>query len=153
MRSIVEIGVGLGGRTERLLEIAGWRAESLPLTYTGIDLFESRRDGEPLTLKQAHRELRRSGARTRLIPGDPLTALSRAANALTGTDLLLIAADQDPDALAQAWRYVPRMLHAGSLVFQQVPGPAPTSCTWRQLGPADVRTLAVAAGRTLLLAA
>ena len=144
----------MGGRTERLLEIAGWRPECLPLAYTGIDLFESRDDSQPrLTIKWAHRELRRIGTRTRLIPGDPLRALSRAANVLVGTDLLLIAAGQEPESLAQAWRYVPRMLHAGSLVFQQLAGTSPGQDAWRQLGPLDVQKLAAQAGRALLMAA
>jgi predicted O-methyltransferase YrrM len=154
IRRIVEIGVGLGGRTERLLEIAGWRRECRPLVYTGIDLFESRRTSEPrLPLKRAFRELRGAGAITRLIPGDPLTALYRAANALVGTDLLLISADQDPDALAEAWRFVPRMLHPQSLVFVQQANSDPARQSWRQVEHGELRQLAAQAGRAMRIAA
>ena len=34
IRSIVELGIGLPGRTPRLLEVARWRAQNLPLRYT-----------------------------------------------------------------------------------------------------------------------
>src|SRR2546421_4271106 len=58
IRSIVELGISLTSRTPRLLEIAGWGAASLPLRYTGIDLFESRPANQPaLSLKQAFASL------------------------------------------------------------------------------------------------
>ena len=46
--------------------------------------------------------------------------MSRAANALLGTDLLLIATDVDQASLAQAWFYVPRLLHDRSVVMQEI---------------------------------
>ena len=78
VRSIVELGIGPAGRTERILEVAAWRAECLPLRYTAVDLFESRPVGQPkLSLKQAFGDLRKSGAKVQLVPGDPLSALLR----------------------------------------------------------------------------
>jgi hypothetical protein len=59
----------------------------------------------------------RTGAQLRLVPGDPLSALARCANSLANTDLLIISAGHDPAGLEPAWFYIPRMLHAGSLVF------------------------------------
>lgn len=154
IRSIVEIGVGLGGRTERLLEVAAWRADCLPLKYAGIDLFDSRPAGHPrLTLKRAHHELRATGATIRLVPGDPAEALHRSANALTGTDLLLIAADQNADSLALAWRYIPRMIHPQSLVFQQDASGGAGKETWRQLRPAEIERLAAEASKAARRAA
>jgi hypothetical protein len=148
VRSIVEIGVGLGGRTERLLEIAAWRAEGGSLKYAGIDLFECRPPGQaPLALKQAYHDLRATGHTIRLLPGDPYTALARSANALTGTDLVIISGEQDPESLERAWRYLPRMLHEQSLVFQQTEtGKTPPG--WRQLPLEEIQRLASVAGKT-----
>ena len=120
IRAIVEIGVGLGDaagrRTERILEIAGWRRDCLPLAYTGIDLFESRPECEPrLALKDAFGGLRATGAKTRLVPGDPYSApsadgqrafkhrpggdLSRGRSRLSGTSVAVRPADDSrPDA-------------------------------------------------------
>lgn len=144
--SIVEIGVGLAvGRTQRVLEIAGWRYDCQPQKYTGIDLFESRPAGQPgLSLKEAHHELRTSGIKFQLVPGDPFQALARTANALTGTDLLLISAGLDETALGRAWTYVPRMLHAHSLVFMQQPGSEKAKESWRILPREEIDKLAAA---------
>ena len=149
IRAIVELGIGLGEtahhRTERLLEVAGWRRACLPLAYTGIDLFESRPTHQPrLTLKQAFHDLRATGAKTRLVPGDPYSALVRTANSLTGTDLLIISADLDADSLAQAWRFVPRMIDPQTLIFQHDARPGPGQETWRQLKHEEVHQLAAA---------
>src|SRR5438067_12197918 len=58
IRSIVELGVDLS-RARRLLEMASWRCNGLPLRYTGIDLFDSRPSAQStLTLKQAFAALR-----------------------------------------------------------------------------------------------
>ncbi len=117
-RSIVELGLGTGQRTERLLEQAERAAGGEKIRYTGIDLFEAREADSPgMTLKQAHQRFQGSQRRVQLAPGDPQMALSRLANTLLDTDLLLIQADQAGEALALAWYYVPRMLHEGSRVF------------------------------------
>ncbi len=118
VRSIVEIGMGDGRRALRLLAVAQRFRPNERLSYSGIDLFEARPAGAPgLALKDAHRELTRTGVQLRLVPGDPWAALSRCANALANTDLLVISADHEAEALARAWFYLPRMLHEGSLVF------------------------------------
>jgi predicted O-methyltransferase YrrM len=118
--SIVELGVGNGRRARRLLEVAKrYRPEATP-RYTGIDLFEARpREIPGLSIKQAHRTLADCGAKVQLVPGDPLSALARAANALAKTDLVVISADQDMAAFARAWYYLPRMLYERSLVFME----------------------------------
>ena len=119
-RRIVELGTGTADRAAQMIAVAALCQSDLqePVRYTGIDLFEARPQNSPgLSLKQAHRLLGSSGALVKLIPGDPHSALARSANGLTKTDLLIIAADQNADALQQAWFYVPRMLHEGSQVF------------------------------------
>jgi hypothetical protein len=148
VRSIVEIGIGFGGRTQRLLEVAAWRAAGLPLRYTGIDLFEARpsRSCGP-SLKQAHSELRLTNVKVQLVPGDPYSALLRVANSLTGTDLLLISADQDRESLERAWAWMPRMLSPASLVFIEEPAAKLGQHAWRPLTVADIQRRAVAASR------
>ena len=147
VRCIVELGIDLGGRTERILEIAGWRSESL--RYTGIDLFEARTSGEGCpSLKDTFARLRVPGVRVQLVPGDPYMALMRVANALAGTDLLLIAANQDQESLARAWSWIPRMLTPSSLVFVETCGASPGEINWRQLKLDEVQQLASAVART-----
>jgi len=116
--SIVELGVGLGTRARRMIATAARYHDAAEIRYAGIDLFEARpQAGSSLPLKQAHQMLRAAGAQVRLIPGDPLSALSRAANSLQSTDLIVVAADQDLRSLEQAWFYVPRMMHERSLLL------------------------------------
>ncbi len=119
-RKIVELGIGDGLRTTRILGLTLQLNDQLH--YCGIDLFEAREAQSPgLTYKRAFRLLRLPGAHVTLVPGDPYTALARTANALTGTDMLLISADQSAASLEQAWFYLPRMLHDGSVVLRQDP--------------------------------
>jgi hypothetical protein len=118
IRSLVELGIGKGVRTERSIAVALRYAEADSIRYTGVDLFEARpKNSSGMSLKEAFRWSKSLGVKAELIPGDPLSALARAANRLMGTDLLVISADQDRDALAQAWFYVPRMLSSHSIVL------------------------------------
>jgi len=116
MRKILELGIGTGERTLRVLEHCPASDET---SYTGIDMFEARQngDGAGLSLKAAHKLLSASGAKVRLVPGDPFSALSRSANAIGKQDLIVISADQDRESLAKAWFYVPRMLGETTVVL------------------------------------
>lgn len=124
-RRILEIGLGEGLRLKRMIRLWGDRARDVG--YTGIDLFEGRStaQGPGISLKEAHRLLTSAGVRGRLLPGDPHTVLSRAANAIGPVDLVVISPGVPAESLAAAWFYVPRMLHEGSLVFQQSAGNKP----------------------------
>lgn len=116
--TIVELGVGLGIRSANMIGVAKRYRPDEQIRYTGIDLFEARPD--PMTglqLKYAHRQLKATGARAQVVPGDPYSALARSANGLQQTDLLVISADQDQQSLDSAWFYVPRMLHNQSVVL------------------------------------
>jgi hypothetical protein len=154
IRSVVEMGIGGGLRTQRMLEVLSWQTSKEPLKYTGIDLFEARGGSRPgLFLKAAFHDLRRPGVQIRLVPGDPYDALVRAANGLAGTDLLIISADQDRESLQRAWMYMPRMLHAGSLIYQE-DGDAKTSkFSYRRLTLLDVQRNAAVASRAMRRAA
>jgi len=113
--------MGQGLRTARLIDVALRYHAPADVHYAGIDLLEARAAAQTtgLTLKKAHRLLRNRGIRAHIVPGDPLNALSRIANRLQGYELVLIAADQDAESLAQAWFYLPRMLAADCQIFQE----------------------------------
>ena len=141
VRRIVELGVGSAIRAQRVIQMLLSLDPLAEIHYTGIDLFESRPQQWPgQTLKAAHTMFRRLPARVQLIPGDPFTALVRWANDLTRTDLLLVARDQDADAMKRAWAFVPRMLHEGSLVFHERCSGG--QACFERLGLADVQRLA-----------
>ena len=102
---ILELGVGTTERAQRLIEVAGLADPGCQVGYTGIDLFEMRgeSDAPGVSLKLAHRQLQATGARVRLVPGIAQSALAQTANSLGPHDLVLIAADQPDESLAQAW--------------------------------------------------
>ena len=90
--------------------------------------------------------------KVQLVPGEADFALRRVANALAGTDLLLISAGLDCESLARAWTWLPRMLTAQSLVLLEEPAKAGAS-GWRKLTISDVQQRAGAASRSLRRAA
>lgn len=118
-RKIVEVGLGAAGRSLRMLALAAEFHPSQEIQFTAIDLFEGRPDGSGMSLRDAHRTLKATGARIQLVPGDPHQGLARIANALGKVDLLVFSPVADAEQLAQAWFYVPRLLHDGSLVLLQ----------------------------------
>ncbi len=104
-----------------MIEVASQHMPPGRVSYVGVDLFEDRsaRDaaGAGISLKAAYRLLRSSGARARLLPGDPYSALARAANHLGKADLLVVSSGLPATSLVRAWYYFPRLLHAKSQVF------------------------------------
>jgi predicted O-methyltransferase YrrM len=115
---ILEIGIGTGQRAVRMIRLA--RQYQGEVSYTAIDPFESRTEGDGLSLKAAYRLLRATGARINCVPGDALSALARTANSLAQVELVVVSADQDQASLAQAWFYLPRTLHPQALVLEEV---------------------------------
>jgi hypothetical protein len=111
--------MGSGERALKMIRLAALKNAPHQIDYAGIDLFDARssNDGPGLTVKEAYRKLVTTGARIRLVPGDPLTALSRVANELLESDLVIVSAGLDAESLLKAWFFLPRMLHAGSHVF------------------------------------
>jgi hypothetical protein len=116
------------------------------IRYTGVDRFEDRTaaDGPGVTLKMAHRLLRATGARIRLVPGDLPDALARSANSLGDTDLVILSARHCRASLDRAWFYLPRLLHADSRVFleEALPG---GRMRVRPVEPAEIAERAAAA--------
>lgn len=119
-RSVVELGVGNGVQTQRIIKFCTKTIGASEFRYTGIDLFEAREASQPgITLKLAHKSLKPLACKVQLVPGDPFSALSRSANSLTQTDLIIIRSDQDASSLQRAWFYLPRMLSERCQVFHE----------------------------------
>ena len=138
---IVELGIGSGRRAERMMRTAVRYANGRGVSYTGIDGFEANEATVVrISLKQAHQQLRCSGCQVRLLPGDPYAVISRHANSLSDTDLLVISADQPVPP--QLWYFVPRMLHDASSVLLQNPQSTPNPAAFRLVSASAVRTLA-----------
>jgi len=86
-KRILELGLGMLRRTERMLSLAG-AAGGEPVHYVGLDRFEGRLPGDPpgVTLKQAHQRLH-ALARVQLVPGNVDTSLGRLCNHLGVFDM------------------------------------------------------------------
>jgi hypothetical protein len=142
---LVGIGLGSGRLAGTMIQLASEFTRRDQVRFTGIDLFELRpATAARLSLKQAHSLLTPLKARVRLVPGDPFSALARAANTLLDTDLVVIRADQDAASLERAWFYLPRMLHEESVVLLENPGSDGQSGTYQSLDLDAVRKLASA---------
>lgn len=142
---IVELGLGDAQRACRLIELATRRGGPR-VSYTGIDLFELRGEqSKGISLKLAHRRLAGTGARVRLVPGDPYAALGATANSLVGTELVIVSCDQDPQAMQKAWFYLPRMLAREAAVF--IEQPAEDGLQLRRIPADDLNRLATPPSR------
>lgn len=138
---LLQVGLGDGERTRRMLSFAARNANGQPLVFAGIDLFEARPSSDPgMTYQQAHRQLGSLVDQLLLVPGDPRSALARTANRLANIDLLVISMDVEPGSLVQSWMYVPRMLHDKSTVLIEEPGPQ--GPCFRQLDSSEISELA-----------
>ena len=118
IRSIVEIGLGDGDRSAKMIGVAQ-KFNDEKIRYTGVDMFDSRETGTPLKLIEMHRRLNDVAAKTQLVPGDLASALPRIANSHLRTDLIVISAGFDQEAFEQVQSFLPRMLHASSIVLIQ----------------------------------
>jgi hypothetical protein len=149
VRRILEIGIGQASRARRMIEVAQLGASGEAIRYVAIDPFEARGpEATPgLSLKEAHRLLKPTAAQVQLIPGDPAAALARAANALQNIDLVIISSDYNEQSLADAWFYLPRMLHAGSQVYLETQAPQAADKTLGLLAAAEIEARAAAKGR------
>ena len=137
-RQIVELGLGTGQRSVRMIELLREFHEARHIHYTGIDLFEARTaaDGPGISLREAHRKLQATGARIQLVPGTADEALSRTANGISRVDALVISASIPPERLLRAWFFLPRMIHSATRVLQESCSGGTT--TMRLLEPREV---------------
>ncbi len=102
-----------------MIELASQYATADQIQYVGADLFEDRAVAASLTLKAAYRALRTTGARIRLLPGDPVAVMSHFANGLGTFDLVVLSAAQDAWDSGRFWFYLPRILHPASCVLRE----------------------------------
>lgn len=147
---ILEVGMGSTLRTQRLIQVAQRYLPTAQIRFTGIDMFEGRDKSSPgVTLKHAHRTLPALGAAVQLVPGDPFSALARVSNSLRGVDMVIISADQQGESLAQAWFYVPRILHDGSRIFIEQAASGKKATTFVEMPRRELERLAteIAASR------
>ena len=144
---IIELGIGTGQRTLRMIELAAASQAARDIVYTGIDLFEDRgeSDGPGLKLLEAHRLLKATGVRVRLVPGTPAEGLARVANSLEKADLLVVSSRWRPDQLVGAWFFIPRLLHEGTRVFLETGSGESTSI--RLVAADEIQQLAAARRR------
>lgn len=117
---ILELGMGMLVRTERLLEAVGARRAAADVHYVGLDRFEARMPTDPpgVSLKQAHQRLH-SLARVQLVPGNVDSSLSRLCNHLGVFDLVLISASNDERHLSRCWFFLQRLTTGASAVFAE----------------------------------
>jgi hypothetical protein len=147
-RRILELGIADGRRALRMIDAAARFTPRADIQYVGMDSFEDRTetDGPGMSLITAHRVLKRSNARIKLIPGDPLRNLARAANELGQIDLLIISPQAEADRLNKVWYFVPRLLHPQTRIFleQIMPGGGKF---FQQISPREIEQWAAKAIR------
>lgn len=117
---ILELGMGTGQRTGRMIALAAAQNEGARIQYAGIDPFEARK-GAPLSLKAAFQQLRPTGAKLRLVPGLPMDALPRVANELGQFDLVVISAEALTGQTPRAWFFLQRLLRPSTVVLLEEP--------------------------------
>jgi len=116
---IVELGIGSLPRVSNLIAVAQRFSPNDEIHYTAVDWFDMRAsDLEPLKLIEAHRVLKSTGVKVRLLPGDPGRTLRDVANSLPKTDLIVIHPAVTDSDLANAWYYLPRMCHPRTTVLR-----------------------------------
>lgn len=136
---ILELGMGMLVRTERLLQAVGSRRAAADVHYVGLDRFEARMPTDPpgVSLKQAHQRLH-SLARVQLVPGNVDSSLSRLCNHLGVFDLVLISAANDERHLARCWFFLQRLTTSATTVFVEASGGA----RWTHLPKSRIDELA-----------
>ncbi len=144
---IIELGIGTARRAVNMIQLALGHHPAREIRYAGIDLFEDRRAADPpgISLRRAHCLLTATGARIRLVPATPADGLSRTANMLGKADLVILSALGDPQGLARAWFYIPRLLHDRSLVFLEEPAGGGQTAV-RPVSQAELERLAAPPG-------
>ena len=136
---ILELGVGDGRRTLRLLEVAHLVQPGCQLRYTGADPFEDRSSpslelhagpsqrprrqtaGDGLSLKQTYLMVRACGVPARLLPGHPPDTLAQACKLIHDIELVVIAQPYVPASGSAAWNYLARILSPRAQVWVELP--------------------------------
>jgi hypothetical protein len=151
-QSIVHFGLANIQQVRQVIAVGQRAAKTRAIKYTGVDLFEARSPSpNNMALREVHKALAGFEAKVRLIPGEAATTLSRMANQLTGTDLLVMSLDKSRDVLDSSWTFIPRMLQQNSLVLLQCD--RQNGANFEALTLGDIEILAKAAGKPTVKAA
>jgi hypothetical protein len=146
---IVELGVDSPSRISNLIAVAQRYSPQAEIHYSAIDWFDMRsHDLRPLKLIDAHRQLKATGAKIRLLPGEPGQTLRSVANSLLKTDLLLIGPCVTDEAFAPAWFYLPRMCHPKTIVVRGVEANGEVAYNVISFAEIAERSVAATAART-----
>ncbi|HMP79641.1 MAG TPA: hypothetical protein PKD54_09340 [Pirellulaceae bacterium] len=117
-RAIVEGGLSGIERSQSIIRIAQRVSPNAEISYLGLDEFEGRPQvNSELTLRNTHKMLNRTGAKVRLLPGDPLGTIARMANQLPKADLFILTLDPNHCDWDQLWFFLPRLMHDNTLVL------------------------------------
>jgi hypothetical protein len=107
--SVLELGIGSGARTQRVLKLLKMHDANSPIRYTVVDAFESVENH--LSLKQAHKMFAEAGVKSSLVPGDLVSALARVGSTLGPHDLVIAEGLLDPTNPQQSvlWPWLKRI--------------------------------------------
>ncbi len=120
VRSILEIGIGNGERTQRVIDLAHLPSDVAQLRYCGVDPFESAPEGRAhLKLKQAHRLLSERGVKAHLVPGELHASLMRVTHTVQPSELVIIDHGYGVHSeLGQALnQWLPRLATEDAVIF------------------------------------
>lgn len=118
--SLLEIGVGDGGRMKRIAQLVQLTADTERLRYVGVDEFEAAKDGRAhLSLKVAHQLASQCDFKATLIPGDLKSAIPRVAHKIGASDLVVIDGGLDPHDMSASviTPWLNRIAHPESIIL------------------------------------
>lgn len=93
-----------------------------------LDPFDARPASSPkLTVRETNARFAELPVRLTLHPGDPACTLPRVANQLGTADAILLSPSIDADAFSSAWYFLPRLMHATSVLIEGSGGAAEVS--------------------------
>ena len=145
VRSILEICIGNGQRTQPIMDLVQLPADVAQLRYCGVDPFESSSEGrEHLKLKQAHRLLSERGIKAHLIPGELHSSLVRVTHMVQPSDLVIIDHGYGVHSdLGQALnQWLPRLASEEAVIFARAESTDPFQRVSVDRGQVSVRRAA-----------
>ncbi|KAA5545544.1 hypothetical protein FYK55_07855 [Roseiconus nitratireducens] len=92
--SVLEVSVGDGSRAAAILQSLRKAQPETTVRYIAVDLFEL--GGNPLSLREFHRQLREQHAQAQLVPMPTPAGLQRVAHTFGSVDLILWGAQRAP---------------------------------------------------------
>jgi hypothetical protein len=110
------------------IELTGLMHEWHPterLRLALLDPFDARPASAPkLTVRETNAQFAELPVRLTLHPGDPTFTLPRVANQLGTADVILLSPSIDAEAFAPSWYFLPRLMHATSVLLEGHVGPS-----------------------------